>query len=68
MEQSWLSNISVDIDSIIKGVNEDKEKFEGMLEIYPNAEDIFNPRILKRKKKIIINRNCKKYLIIFIYF
>ena len=41
MEQSWLSNISVDIDSIIKDVNEDKEKFEGMLEIYPNAEDIF---------------------------
>ena len=35
MEQSWLSNISVDIDSIIKGVNEDKEKFDGMLEIYP---------------------------------
>ena len=41
MEQLWLSNIIVDIDSIIKDVNNDKEKFDGVLEIYPKPEDIF---------------------------
>ena len=33
----------------------------------PRADDMFNLNILNREKKIIINRNCKKYLIIFIF-
>lgn len=41
MEELWFSNIAVDIDFIIKSVNEDKKNFDGILEIYPKTEDIF---------------------------